>query len=759
MALYDHLNDEMVSAALTTHQSGGVGLAVGSQTGRRYSAFYAMADRYLRVYNLPPGYQVRVGSAIAVADSDGLATVDLLTVPFPQAVIEVLDAAGVVVSTHTPDDGVWGGDEYLWEGDYAAAVLADAPLGYWRQGDKAGSTMTDSSGHGRHGTYEQAPVLGQPGALVNDPDPSVHYGQADTAVVPDAPWMDVPQLTFEAWLFPTAKLGIVTYNVYRWGDTTNNDQWAFFKTAQDRLAFQVRVGSSNVQAVCQTPIQLNTWYHFVATYDGTALRVYLNGELEATTVAPGSVAFGSSSIRIARRGLAYPSGQTNWYVGRFDEIAFYDHALSATRIKTHYLLAITPKSAVPPHQPTISVVVRGQGKVTLLSSPFSSDDPDAEHAASRWRVTTADDPDFEAPVYDSGWIEDLTEHTVAGLPAGPQLLAVVAHRDRRGNESPWSEPAAFRASTWEPCPPPPATEWEPCEEPVSPVRLEAFAWWPLQEASAGDGASDATGNGHDGTYGPDVIFRVPGPGGGSKYAVRVSATSPTAGLTTPSIDRGAGGNFPSPGAADSNPNYRAPTIHTNFTMAVTVRPTETTAIPSKMSDPPGTGPIVSAQTPNRFINVPAHGNRGNPTDSTDIHAGVGLIIGTNAVIVAEHAHNHVPVRAIYQGDLSGWHRICFVYRGDPRLAGAVRIYIDGVYAGELPGSYGEGSSVKVRPFLVGPWLTLGPQVSWVNNFGGDVADLTVWDRALTDEEIMADAQGAGLWEPAFVRPSTSWERC
>src|SRR5688572_12381423 len=46
------------------------------------------------------------------------------------------------------------------EPGYRELVLADAPAGYWRLGETAGSTAADASARALHGTYRSGVVLG-----------------------------------------------------------------------------------------------------------------------------------------------------------------------------------------------------------------------------------------------------------------------------------------------------------------------------------------------------------------------------------------------------------------------------------------------------------------------------------------------------------------------------------------------------------------------------------------------------------------------
>src|SRR5207247_674100 len=72
--------------------------------------------------------------------------------------------------------------------------------------------------------------------------------------------------------------------------------------------------------------------HLVGTFDGTTLRVYVNGALAASAAAQGPLASGSGPAFIGRLGQnLYP------FVGSLDEVAVFPVALSADRVRNHYL--------------------------------------------------------------------------------------------------------------------------------------------------------------------------------------------------------------------------------------------------------------------------------------------------------------------------------------------------------------------------------------------------------------------------------------
>src|SRR5262249_20602336 len=88
---------------------------------------------------------------------------------------------------------------------YQTEVLADTPLAYWRLGDTSGTTATDASGNGRHGTYQNSPTLNQTGALVGDANGSVLLnGSTQYVSVADVAAFGTAAVSAEGWVFLTA---------------------------------------------------------------------------------------------------------------------------------------------------------------------------------------------------------------------------------------------------------------------------------------------------------------------------------------------------------------------------------------------------------------------------------------------------------------------------------------------------------------------------------------------------------------------------
>lgn len=219
---------------------------------------------------------------------------------------------------------------------YSAEVLADSPLAYYRHGEPSGTTMTDSSGNGRNGTYSGV-TLGATGLLVGDADTAVTInGATARGEVADAAWMDTgTTLTVEAWI-KTSTTGVYQYIVDR--DTTGR-LWDLRLRPNGNLEFE-KIAGTFVSSVATTTLNDGNVHQVAFTYDGANIRLYADGVLVKTTAATGSLD-GTSHLAI---GATYAGGGgygVHRFIGVVDEVSYYGTTLSGTRIADHYTAGTT----------------------------------------------------------------------------------------------------------------------------------------------------------------------------------------------------------------------------------------------------------------------------------------------------------------------------------------------------------------------------------------------------------------------------------
>lgn len=209
---------------------------------------------------------------------------------------------------------------------YAAAVLADHPVLYYRLGDANPPVAVDSSGNGHNGTY-MGVTLGVPGAIAGDPDTAASFDGSGTVQGPNLFGFD-PNKAFsvEAWVkredstnTDDGILGKVQFD-----QTTNTYLGWFLYSTPTSTTFR-RVLNVTGPGVAQ-----NAFTYVVATYDTVNATLYINGKQVATRVI---------SDPVGAHSLPFTIGAfDNWagFVGVIDEVAIYDYALPASRVLVHY---------------------------------------------------------------------------------------------------------------------------------------------------------------------------------------------------------------------------------------------------------------------------------------------------------------------------------------------------------------------------------------------------------------------------------------
>jgi hypothetical protein len=219
---------------------------------------------------------------------------------------------------------------------YRDAVMDTSGLqSYWRLSEPFGSVAFDSKGT-VDGDYVGAPTLGQPGALTAAGDLGPDFDSLND-------WVDfgdfydftgTAAFTAEAWI----NRGTGRETGYRWilgKDTTNapRDGWNINLAANTHIVDFERWsnGTSNTIA-STTAIASGTWYHLAATYDGTTMRLYVNGVQQASAASSISQLNTTYPFRIGAVGA---TGGAK-YSGTIDEVAIYNRALSAAEINAHY---------------------------------------------------------------------------------------------------------------------------------------------------------------------------------------------------------------------------------------------------------------------------------------------------------------------------------------------------------------------------------------------------------------------------------------
>ncbi len=235
---------------------------------------------------------------------------------------------------------------------YSAAVLADAPIVYYRMNETSGTTAADSSGHGYNGTYGSSVVLGNASLVTGDVAPTFPGGTSSAAKVlrssSNAALAPTGAMSVEFWV--NVPSSVTTNSQILWSQSFANgnaSQPGYISLESGTPPFfTMQINTSNGLVSIYPAAVLGAKNHIVMTWNGTTLTGYVNGVVADSATGSGSLVNYTSPYT----GFTFggPSDAHTGFTGSVGEFALYGTALPAARAQAHYNAAINPDPTPPP---------------------------------------------------------------------------------------------------------------------------------------------------------------------------------------------------------------------------------------------------------------------------------------------------------------------------------------------------------------------------------------------------------------------------
>jgi hypothetical protein len=312
--------------------------------------------------------------------------------------------------TLTASDGTWSSPPtalaYEWQrcgtGVRRSALLADSPVGFWPlDGDAA-----DASGHGLAGAATGGVSFG-PGAAQFD-------GLTGAVTVPGVSDDALASgFTIEAWVkvaSPQTNRGIA--GRWSWLDGGGALLWI------DESGHYTLVVSRDIGNYLTTTVSpaVGEWDHVVGTWDGSTLRLFVNGNEIGSK--PWTAAVGAPTLPFA---IGDYDGVGHHLEAAVANVALYSHALPAARIERHFDACEPIAGATAPSYTATAADVGASLRIAVTATNGSGSAVATSAATEIVAAAPAPPPPPPAPLVVAPPVYDVPP-TITGVPVVGQAL-------------------------------------------------------------------------------------------------------------------------------------------------------------------------------------------------------------------------------------------------------------------------------------------------------------------------------------------------
>jgi len=154
-------------------------------------------------------------------------------------------------------------------------------------------------------------------------------------IVPDDASLDVDYVTLMAWVYLDEYANDQRIISKEYGRAQPYSIYTLLMSGSAERNLEMRlglVGQDRIRVTTDAEIPLNTWVHVAGTFDGSQIRLYINGQLEESGAASGVLRHNDEPVYVG--GSQFYTGRT--FHGMLDDARVYGFALSSEQALAYH---------------------------------------------------------------------------------------------------------------------------------------------------------------------------------------------------------------------------------------------------------------------------------------------------------------------------------------------------------------------------------------------------------------------------------------
>ncbi len=218
-------------------------------------------------------------------------------------------------------------------GSEESILPTEEAVAVWHLDEGNGTTASDSSGNGNNGTLNGATWTT---GCISDNCLSFDGLNDYVSVQNSASLQLSDSVTISAWVNVRGSTGDHQIIVAKWYEGSSASTLSYILELRPDGITPQTVVNTNIgteTAISNSTIPFDNWIFLTGTYDGSKIKIYVNGTLTGSKNWSGPIIVGNQSLLIGAH--THPSDR-NWFNGTIDEVSIYNYAKTPEEILEDY---------------------------------------------------------------------------------------------------------------------------------------------------------------------------------------------------------------------------------------------------------------------------------------------------------------------------------------------------------------------------------------------------------------------------------------